>query len=432
MGVMRGFTYPPSPSVLHWLSAGQLANRLQRSVRLWALLKRLYDPEWNWAEVLPDPFTYPDLRDRLYAPQHGRSDVLRAEELMERCANPNCVCYKPTQAWILDSQTGQSEAKWLEEMSHLTGLSKEDLEAQLQMYPFATVHRTLRDDLKQLQKQGWLQPAGRGSYRCRSASQWPQPPANLQSGSPFASLSLPETWELLHALESISQIQPNLAPVIESLWSQVAGDGEQTPALEEPMRRIFLQLDYILSPETQDRVDDYQAQLESLWRTRDGGVVQFDYFLVREQRQVQVTVHPVCIHYLRRAKYLSAYGLDPSGQINWHNYRLDRITSKSLKVLAWGDPTIPQFLKELWRTGQLYTSESVEKQLKEAWGFNFYEPKHLLILRFSPDFARWYVEDTVRHETFKPITYKQLPALIRKVISDSQEREQLLALITQV
>lgn len=151
-----------------------------------------------------------------------------------------------------------------------------------------------------------------------------------------------------------------------------------------------------LSLQMQDRVDNYQEQIEQLWYKPPGGVVQFEYWIAATESKVKITVYPVCLHYVRRAKYLSAYGIDPDGNIAWHNYRLDRIAGDRvppsvgdrLKVLAWGDPLVPQKLKQMWHTGSLPTPEYIADELKAAWGFNFYLKKELLILRFPVDFAK--------------------------------------------
>lgn len=109
------------------------------------------------------------------------------------------------------------------------------------------------------------------------------------------------------------------------------------------------------------------------------------------------------------------------------NYRLGRIASSRLKVLAWGDPRVPKPLKELWHTGQLPTPKTIDTELAAAWGFNFYLKSELLIMRFPNKFARWYVKDTERHPTFEPVAYKQLPKLIANKVSDPQERFSAIA-----
>jgi CRISPR-associated protein (TIGR03985 family) len=237
---------------------------------------------------------------------------------------------------------------------------------------------------------------------------------------------------LLHILESIAFVQPNLDVVINTLWEQVGQlHSSPTQRSQSPSRRIFLHLDYILSLEAQEQVDDLQQQIESLWQTPDGGVIQFETWVAKEQRLAHVTVYPVCLHYARRAKYLSAYGTDPFGQVAWHNYRLDRIRSQRLRVLPWGDPEVPASLKQQRKPGTLPTPEWIEQQLEEAWGFNFYLPKALLILRFPVLFAKDYVDDTVRHSTFRKISYAQLFPLIEQQIANRQERQTVLQILQQ-
>lgn len=426
------FVYPPSPAILQWLAAGQLGNRLQRSLRLWVLLSWFYGSESEGRETLPQPFAYPDLRDRLFSPTHPKSDQFSAESLVAACHDTACICHKSLKDWVFAVETHQDELQWSQAVKQMTGLSQTELEKQLQLCPFATVHRSLRDDLKQLKNLGWLRSSRSGKYQFCLAKNCPTPPAEISHSPHFAQLSQTQTWEVLRALQSVTFIQPDLELAVESLWKQVIAN---TPTAlkfgQEPMQRIFMQFDYILPDDVQDRVDTYQEQLESLWRRQEGGIVQFKYWVVAQERQVQITTYPVCLHYVRRAKYLSAYGIDPDGNFGWHNYRLDRIISNRLKILVWGDPSIPKQLKDDWRAGQLPSPEQVKSYLEAAWGFNFYLPSALLIVRFSPQFSRWYVDDTVRHPTFKPIAYQKLPQLIRQQVESGEQQQQLLKILKE-
>ena len=427
-----GFAYPPSPHILQWLAGGQLANRVQRSLRLWVLVHRFYGLESPWREILPQPFTYPELRALLFAPSHPQSDQLSVDELVAACGDSSCICHQSWWDLVFAPETNQSESQWRPAVMQMTGLSEDELAKKLLERPFATVHRSIRDDLKQLCHLRWLQSHRTGAYRYYPPSQWPTPPAEIAPSVSLAQLSGTQTWELLRVLESIAFVQPELEVVVRSLWEQIGDRTASSGKLaQEPTQRIFIHLDYILSENVQERVDTYQEQLESLWRRHEGGVVQFKYLLVSQEREILVTTYPVCLHYMRRAKYLTAYGVDPQGKFGWHNYRLDRIISNKLKILAWGDPNLPKLLKNLWRSGQLPTAEEVRTKLDEAWGFNFYLPSELLILRFPAKFARWYVDDTVRHPTFGPIAYQELPRLICQQIKDPQQQQQLLQIIAQ-
>ena len=95
-------------------------------------------------------------------------------------------------------------------------------------------------------------------------------------------------------------------------------------------------------------------------------------------------------------------------------------------MLPWGDPAVPPELKALRDTGQLPNPEQVQAQLEDAWGFNFYLPKALLIMRFPPEFARWYVQDTERHPTFGPVDYGELPALLQPLPIDERQTLQTI------
>ncbi|MBW4573301.1 MAG: TIGR03985 family CRISPR-associated protein [Tolypothrix carrinoi HA7290-LM1] len=437
------FYLPPTPQILQWLAAGQLANRLVRSLRLLVLINKFYSSKTGWTDKIPTAFTYSQLRDRLFAYRHPKSDRLNAQQITVQCSERRCICHQTFWEIVFEQNFQQNEAQWQEQIILLTGINKEELQKVLQERPFATVHRSIRDDLKQLIQLGWLHPAGQGKYQYLAIEELPllrtQSEADSSSSLPkltslpsLSDLCEQQTWELLRVLESISFVQPNLSSIIENLWKQIA-DSSLSGILhgQDPDKRIFLHLDYILSPQMQDRVDNYQEQIEQLWHKPPGGVVQFEYWIAATESKVKITVYPVCLHYVRRAKYLSAYGIDPNGNIAWHNYRLDRIACDRLKVLAWGDPFVPQELKQMWHTGSLPTPEYIAGELKAAWGFNFYLKKELLILRFPVDFAKWYVDNTTRHSTFRAVLHDQLPQLIVKNIPDEQEREQLLKIVSQ-
>jgi CRISPR-associated protein (TIGR03985 family) len=425
-----------TPQMLQWLAAGQLANRLVRSLRLLVLINKLYNSETGWKDKLPITFTYSQLRDRLFAAHHPKSEKLNAQQIATLCSERSCICHQTFAEIVFEQNFQQPDTQWEDEIILLTGIEQKQLQDTLHKCPFATVHRSIRDDLKQLVKLGWLYSPGQGKYRYLTKQELPKVStstlATTNNLNSLSYLSEEQTWELLRVLESISFVQPNLSLIIGKLWERIT-DSFSVGRLydQDPPQRIFLHLDYILSLPMQDRVDNYQQQIEELWRKPPGGVMQFEYWIATQENKVKVTVYPVCLHYWRRAKYLSAYGIDLNGNIGWHNYRLDRIASDRLKVLPWGDPLVPQQLKQMWRTGDLPTSEYIAKELKAAWGFNFYLKKELLILRFPADFAKWYVDNTTRHLTFREVLHDQLPQLITQNISHAQERQQLLKIISQ-
>ncbi|MGL5080735.1 MAG: TIGR03985 family CRISPR-associated protein [Microcoleaceae cyanobacterium] len=408
------FAYAPTPEVLQWLAAGRLASRLQRSIRLWVLLNCFYSSEINWAKDLPQPFNYSDVRDRLFASTHPMSDRLSAEQIIAYCSDPVCLCHRSGQDCIETSISQHEMATWQQEVKRLTAWNPRELAQQLQEYPFATVHRTIRDDLKHLEKMGWLQKVKAGSYLCCAESAWPQLAATSECVSGLPTLSEVQMGQLLQVLESASFVQPSLTEVVLVLRKQLQAGQPLLQTSQSTQSRIFIHLNSILASRVQNRIDSYQRQLEALWQTPDGGVIQFDSWIPQEERRIKLTVYPVCLHYAQQAKYLSAYGTDPYGQFGWHNYRLDRIISEQLTVLNWDNAKTPSDLKKLWQQKKLPSVAEVDTKLREAWGLNFYLSKDLLILRFGAGFARWYINDTEHHPTFKLIQYKDLPQLIQQ------------------
>ncbi|OKH18639.1 TIGR03985 family CRISPR-associated protein [[Limnothrix rosea] IAM M-220] len=414
----------PTPELLGWLSGGQLGNRFGRSIRLWFLITRFYLPEYDWRSSLPQPFSYPQLRDRLFAPTHNLQEQSTREAVSATCANSDCICQR-TAGELVFAQVSLDRQLWLERVAQLAGFSASELEKNIAAFPFQTVHRSLRDDLKYLVETGWLEKPKQGRYQLKVLQALPKPPPNLLVNTVAAPLATAQQRDLLHVLQAIAFVQPNLEIMADRLWQQVTQSGSM-PSVQQ---RLFVHLDYILPDQTQERVDDYQVTLERLWEMPQGAVIQFETWVARQERLVTATVYPVCLHYIRRAKYLSAYRLNGTDELEWHNYRLDRIISPQLKVLPWGSTEIPAALKLLRDRGRLPTSAEIESALEEAWGFDFYLPKVFLIMRFARKFARWYVADSVRHPTFKCLAYGELRQVVEAHFSDIKERRKILALI---
>jgi CRISPR-associated protein (TIGR03985 family) len=444
------FQNPPTVQILNWLVQGNLASSMSRAVRFWVILGIIYRDR-----ILTDVFRYPNLRDRLYTLQHPTSEKLKAESFINGCGDRHCICAKALNHWLNPSVELRSQ------LQSLTGFDAQQCESELSQLPFATVHRSLRGDLEKLAQLGWLKALPRGEFQVLPVALLPQLSPDIYLGfnkershSPLPivnswlsqNLSRQQCLDLLVALDTISIVQPNLELLLDSLSELLMAeqDSDRLLSKHQTLPHTFVNFDYILPPEVQDRVDDYHKQLEDLWHTADSGVIQFDYQIVKSDSEqkptdfskfssqiTRITVYPVCIHYLRRAKYLSAYGLDPDGNMGWHNYRLDRITSSSLKILAWGDRAVPKDIKQLRNSGKLPTSQEVEIELRKAWGFKFYEEPQLLLIRFSEDFARWYVDNTVRHPTFKAIPYSKIAGLLQKAVASDHERNKILEILGQ-
>ncbi len=183
----REFAYPPSPEILQWLSGGQLGNRFVRSLRLWVLLHRLYSGEFPLSSQLGKSWSYPELRDRLFAATHPTSDRINAQKIAQDCTDGNCICHRTVEQFLEKYLSEQPSilSNWQQEVIHLSRLPVAELKKLLKAHPFATVHRSLRDDLKQLVRLGWLQNISQGKYQCILKSDWPYPPQlSYTQGSP--------------------------------------------------------------------------------------------------------------------------------------------------------------------------------------------------------------------------------------------------------
>jgi CRISPR-associated protein (TIGR03985 family) len=150
------------------------------------------------------------------------------------------------------------------------------------------------------------------------------------------------------------------------------------------------------------------------------------YQSAKLDRVVECIVYPVCIYYMQRATYLCAFGGNPNGKGNWCNYRLDRITK--LVPLDWADGRIPPLLLQHYRDKTLPNPDYIQERMSQAWGFDFYENASQLLLRFDYLHDQRYIQGTVRHETFKRVSYEQAVRLVKTLTSPKQQKALLTIL----
>lgn len=429
------FTYPPTPEILQWLSSGQLSNRLLRSLRVWVILNRLYGSE-QLADQLPQPFTYPEFSRLFFGPDHLQCEKASSDEIRTNCQNTSCFCQSSAQNLLFPGNSESSQSR-INTLSSDHGLDQQDLAVTLTKPLFAIVHRALRDDLKYLTTQGWLRKGDPRGWQTLPFDCCPRPAQHLHQSSLMNHWSVEQTWQFMGLLEQISFIQPNLETIFEDLYQALME--RQSPDSNTPedhaaanisqAKRVFIHFDYAISEDSRDHTDTLQDVIMSHWQRGEELVIQFDYRMANSGKRVNVIVHPVCFHYLKRAKYLSAYGLDPERNIGWHNYRLDRIISDTFDLLDWDDSRVPLDLQQLYRKNALKTSIEVSDELERAWGITFYQPRQLLLIRFPKPFARWYVTDTKRHDTFEQVSLEQIPGLVRSSSFSQSEQRQILDLV---
>jgi CRISPR-associated protein (TIGR03985 family) len=211
------------------------------------------------------------------------------------------------------------------------------------------------------------------------------------------------------ATYDLNFLPPDLALIAQNYSQQTNG-----------IQRFFLHVDYVVPQKMLDKVDDLQEQLRYLWAQVPIPPVLLVYKSAKLDRNVECIVYPVCIYYVQRATYLCALGLNPKGQVNWWNYRLDRL--ESLTPLSWMDKRIPSSLVQQYEEKRLPTPDYIQEQMAHAWGFDYYETASLMLLRFDRIHDQRYIQGTVRHETFEAVSDAQAKRLIQKLTHPPQQR----------
>ena len=411
------FDNPPHLKLLQQLAKGSLehSHHLIRAIRLYALLRWLYSDKGY--SVLGDCFTYADWRKAFFNETHKdekQKDILNHQD-------PKCACIRTTKQWLLELEVPIDE--WRDSLHKQIPIPDSDLEKLLQERLFAQVRKSLQSDLDLFVNRNWLQRVtnvtGRSKYYCRVKI---LPILSIAENLGVENnLTTKAQAYVAKILGMFSFLDPSLPLLAEQISEQI----------HEDTHRVFLYVDYLVPESTpkQDQVDEIQAELQEIWETENIPPLLFTYHSAHLNLVKECVVYPVCIYYMERAKYLCAYGSTPKGEINWHNYRLDRIYSKRLVSLDWEDPRVPQLLREKYQDKQLPTPETVNTELKEAWGFDFYKEKALILLRFERDFHSHYIQGTSLHKTFTAIDYQQVTALIKQIRRSPEQRQALLEIL---
>ena len=194
----------------------------------------------------------------------------------------------------------------------------------------------------------------------------------------------------------------------------------------EGVQRFFIHTEYIVKGEAQDLVGNAIAYLKKVWSQKPVPLIKISYDSASLYRHPTRIVYPICVRYIKRALYLAAYGqgAEKRQQLDYKNYRLDKITK--IEALEWNTSEIPTDLKQqLWeRSPEKYIPEYITYSSLQALGSDFYQPIATMLLRFPQRYHEAYIENTLRHETFKQIDTKDVASL-NKLFSelnlDSQE-----------
>lgn len=416
------FTYPPTTELLQILGRGSLKQSLAKAVRQWAILKWFYDEE---------ALTTNDQLDRLFSFEQWSEQFFKEASTYHSIRdeapdkhNPQCACAKTLSDWLFDPTTGVEPEAWRRSFLELYPIGDEALDHLLcygimpkkvqkdgrvpeRPFPlpdsrlFAVTGATLGNDFDDLVEMGWLksfqEQEGKKKTKFYSkVEKFPYTPdSEMNSTGSFISI------------EDLSSLVDRYAQSI---------NGEQ---------RFFLDVEYIVSSQLSDRMEELQDELKQIWEQAPVLPIKLTYCSASlYQEIVECIVYPVCICYFQRAPYLFAYGQTPQDldSLDWYSYRLDRI--QNLEKLSWSlvDLAIPQLQLEC--SGK--TPDYVRQQMTEAVGFDFYRPKALMLIRFDRYFYANYIEGTERTATYKSISYREAKNLVLEEKDGTKESKEIL------
>jgi CRISPR-associated protein (TIGR03985 family) len=383
----------PYVELLQWFARGSLKQNLPRAIRLWGWLRCLYG---KTQERLPnyDAFTYAEWRDVFFTSTHPKGEAI------PQLHDINCNCAKTLAQWLFNPKTGIVEGEWKKTLVSHVGIDEGKLNEILQQRLFGVTRRSLQADFGILAELGWLVYQNQKYYR---VDEFPLYPSNNSDRINIAKINVSE----------LNFLQEDLSAIAQNHSQQING-----------IQRFFVHLDYVIAKSTIDLVENWQWELKELWGQTPVPPVKLTYSSARIGNAVDCVVFPVCIYYFQRAVYLCGYGESPDRNSEWYNFRLDHI--EAMNSLDWKHPTIPAKLQQRYQQQHLPNPDEIAIAIDKAWGFDFYLPARLMILRFDGDYDDRYIKNTNRHSTFTPITYQKAQSLIRRETTEPKLQKALL------
>ncbi|MEH2022877.1 TIGR03985 family CRISPR-associated protein [Nostoc sp.] len=386
----------PDVELLQYLGRGYLKQNLLRAIRLWVWLRSLYGDNQDGV-VLDDSFSYADWRKAFFSPTHPKGEEIPLVH------DSHCPCTKTTTQWLFSEKTGIVASQWQKSILAHTAIDASALDKLLQQRLFGVTRRSLQADLEILAELGWLVYKYHKYYR---VCEFPPRPITAKYDISITKIS---AYELNFMHEDLAAIAENHSQKINGI------------------QRFFLKLDYVIPRDTLDAVEDLECELRQLWAKTPVPPIKLTYGSAKLGDKVDCIVYPVCIYYVQRAVYLCAYGQSPEKDTNWYNFRLDHI--QSMTSLEWTNPDLPVNLQQQFKQASLPSPDYIALEMSKAWGFDFYLPSQLMLLRFEREFCDRYVKGTERHETFKEISYQQVEHLIQREIKQPQQQQTLLKVL---
>lgn len=408
----QDFKTQPTVEFLQILARGNLKQNRWKAVRLWVILRSIYgQPTDPVLLQLPQKFNYETWRNSFF---------IDAEKNHQRDKHPKihdskCPCGKSLTQWLFEKESDLTvdPDEWKEDFLQLYPLNETELQQILESekinpgrpqekhtktqpnntiksHLFAVTGRTLQNDFNTLTELGYLTEHNKFYHKVEN---------------------LPEFNTVQTQVETQYITKENLTEIASNYLQPIEG-----------VQRFFLDIEYVISNDKSDQVGDLQEQLKEIWSNNPVQPILIEYDSASFGIEGKRITYPVCIYYFQRASYLCAWGQTPKkkSELGWYNYRLDRINS--LEELSWDNSSIPQELQSKSEQNQLPQPDEIKEAMSEAWGFDFYRPQDLMLIRFEKDFHDNYIEKTYRHDTFHQIESRKELINLQKTTGNNPRR----------
>ncbi len=423
------FKYPTTVEVLKLLTPGSLKQNLAKAVRLWVILRSIYGDDDDEVKLeLREEFNFLEWRNLFFldaAKSHSRDQTPSLH-------HEKCRCATKLTEWLFASNLSVEKNQWFGSFKQYYSIQDDELDNLLltgtiknpknsnqedksvdtnnKKKPhsfskslsdgrlFAVTSRNFKDhDFQSLVNLGWLKTQ------------------KINNQDTYLKVDkFPEFF-----LARLEDIEDNLSEKFTNEELSAFNNFLSKPI--NGVQRFFIHTEYIVHPTLYERVELLQKQLKDIWTQDKVALVKLTYQSAKlYQETVDCIVYPVCIYYYQRAPYLFAYGQIPKAdsenswsQIDWYDYRLDRIIQLNNLTQNLDNVNIPKHFLDRCQGKYPPSPDNIKDEMSAAWGFDIYKQQELLLLRFDQYFYANYIHRTERDEMFKKISQKQAEMLVK-------------------
>jgi CRISPR-associated protein (TIGR03985 family) len=213
--------------------------------------------------------------------------------------------------------------------------------------------------------------------------------AQVSNISDTTYLNSEEKYTLLEILKVVEEYHPTISGIIDKICPGIFINSAQ---------RLLFRVDNVIPKHKSDDIEDIHRKLAESWDK----LVSYKYESSYYKKIVDCKVYPVCTSFYKKVQYLYAWGLNPSGKVDWYTYRLDRINLESWKNLDGDELNTDRQLHSQY-LNKLPSSQDVSDALRLAWGTDITQPIETLLLRFDRKYYNLYIDNTDRGFTAKAL-----------------------------